>query len=89
MSKEVNEANSKCCGAYCSEVCECAGSIAWYAALQAKAREGMNGEVKLLARMETNAERSAYLEEVVKARGKPSAMELRTKVWAYMQANKA
>lgn len=87
--KETDEKKSGgCCGAYCSEVCDC-GSIAWYASKQEKAQEGMNGEIVMVASMRSNADRTEYIESVAKVRGKDSALKLRRDVWAYMQANKA
>lgn len=73
----------ECCGAYCSEVCACIGS---FAARQEKARAGMDGEVKLLARMATNDERREYLAEVAKVRGEEAAAVLRKKTWDHMRA---
>lgn len=62
-------------------------SIEFFAKIQAKAQEGMDGEVKMLVRMETDAARTVYLEQVAETRGRTSSQELRRRVWAYMQAN--
>jgi hypothetical protein len=61
-------------------------AISYFAGLQEKAKAGMEGEIRMVARMDTDAQRTVYLEGVAEHRGRRAAAELRRKVWAWMKA---
>lgn len=64
-------------------------TIEWFAEIQARnsAAASVEGEVRMVARMETNAQRTVYLEGVREERGREVAHQLRRRVFEYMQAN--
>jgi len=62
-------------------------SIAHFAELQRKSREGMTGEIKLLTGFDTNGRRSVYLDVVLEKRGAAEYERLRKAVWEYMRQN--
>lgn len=64
-------------------------AIDYFAEIQRRNSEAasVQGEVRMVARMETNAQRTVYLERVIESRGMESAAALRRQVFAYMQAN--
>jgi hypothetical protein len=61
-------------------------AISYFAGLQAQAKAGMEGEIRMVARMGTDEARAEYLAGVAEHRGGNAAAELRRKVWAHMKA---
>lgn len=61
--------------------------IEYFAEVQRRNSEAASaqGEVRMVARLETDAARTVYLDGVAEERGKDVAIELRRRVWEYMK----